>query len=242
MKVHLPKNVLIVDSDRPDTLKLSMLIKRFGYNVFVATNNQNFMRMAKGIMPHLVLLNVRLPSIEGKSCFEWLRSNKGFDKVHAVVMGEEGDRDLLEQSLKKGARAKIVRPISPTKLFRGLEKLMETTARQVPRLRVIFRVAITTKNLKRETFVTSISEKGAFLYTMKPLPKGTRLRLSMYLPSAKPIELDGEVIYNVEYNSEKLYEPGMAVLFVNVPKNVLLGIRKFVEEQLVGDLDPSLQV
>jgi CheY-like chemotaxis protein len=237
---NFPKNILVVDNDRVRNLKLSILIKRFDYNVFVATDSSDFIRMVKGILPQLVLMDLRMPLIEGKTCLEWLRSNKGLDIIDVVAMGEEKDKDLLDESLKEGANAKIVRPISPTRLYRVIEDLMQTTKREVPRLRVIFRATIFTEKVRRETFATAISENGVFIRTMNPLERGTSLRLSLDLPSAKPIELDGEVIYGVQYNSEKFIEPGMGIRFLNIPEKILMGIRKFVEEQLMCDLDPNM--
>jgi CheY-like chemotaxis protein len=237
---NFPKNILVVDNDRVRNLKLSILIKRFDYNVFVAANSQDFMRMVKGILPQLVLMDLRMPLIDGKTCLEWLRSNKGLDIIHVVVMGEVQDMDLLDGSLKKGANAKIVRPISPTRLYQVIEDLMQTTKRKVPRLRVIFRATISTEKERRGTFAISISENGVFIRTMNPLERGISLRLSLDLPSAKPIELDGEVIYGVQYNSEKFIEPGMGIRFVNIPEKIRAGIRKFVEEQLMSDLDPNM--
>jgi PleD family two-component response regulator len=114
----LPKNILVVDDDRIRNLKIATLIKRFGYNVFVATNSPDFMRMVNGILPHLVLLNIHMPRIGDKTCLEWLRSNKGLDMIHVIVMGEKKEGKMLEKSLEKGANAKIIRPITPTVLFR----------------------------------------------------------------------------------------------------------------------------
>ena len=242
MPRSLPKNILVVDNDRVGNLKLATLIKRFDYNVFVATNSADYVRMVNSILPHLVLLNLNMPGVEGKTCLEWLRSNKGLDMIHVVVMGEEKDGEELDKSLEKGANAKIIRPAGPSALFRTVEDLMATTSRKVPRLRVIFKVTVTHGKTMRQTYVTSISENGVFVRTMNPLPNGTKLKLSMALPGAKPLELEGEVIYGVQYSSEKFNEPGMAVLFADLPEEVRLGIRKFVDEQLMGDLDPDLLV
>jgi hypothetical protein len=46
----------------------------------------------------------------------------------------------------------------------------------------------------------------------------------------------------VQFESEKFSEPGMAVLFNDIPELVRLGIRKFIEDQLMGEIDPEMFV
>jgi len=64
----------------------------------------------------------------------------------------------------------------------------------------------------------------------------------MDLPSEKPVELEGTVIYVVEFNRDQFIEPGICIQFSNVDKELQLGLRKFVEEQLTYDLDPNLEL
>jgi len=152
------------------------------------------------------------------------------------------DAKALEDSLKKGATAYIFKPLSPTPLYRLVQKVTEKKPRENVRARIIFKVAVLYQNQRRVSFASMLSEAGVFIRTVKPIPVGTKVSLSMDLPSEKPIELEGVVIYIVEFNKEKFIEPGMCIHFTNIDKNIQLGLRKFVEEQLTHDIDPNLEL
>ena len=238
----LPKNVFVVDNDRERNLKLATLIKRFGYNVFVATESHHFTRIVEGMLPHLVMLNLNMPPVEGKSCLEWIRGKGGLSLIKIISMADKGDTDKIEESLTKGANAGIVRPASPTDIFKVMEDNLEATSRQVPRLNVIFKAKVVAESGKIDSFVTNMSEGGVFIRTMKPFPVNTKVKVSLDLPSAKPVVVDGEVSNQIRYSSEKFNEPGMGIRFVNMIEGMRPALKRFVEEQLAGDLDKDCKV
>lgn len=201
------------------------------------------MRIANGIMPNLILLDLRLPLLEGKTCLEKIRSDNHLDMIKIVTVSDRADLSFLEESIGKGANGYIIRPLAPTELYRTIQKTTGGDVRQFPRLRVIFKATIFKDGTGRTTFATMLSEQGAFIRSINPFPEGTKLKLSLDLPAAKPLHMDGEVIYTVKYNPKDVfYEPGMGIKFLNLSNDLRLGLRKFIEGQLGGDLDPELMV
>ena len=190
----------------------------------------------------MVMLSLRMPPVEGKSCLEWIRSKGGLSLIKVVTMAPKEDKAMIEESLTKGADAGVIRPASPTDIFKIIEDNLESTSRQVPRLSVIFRATLVSAKGKIDSFVTNISEGGVFIRTMKPLPVRTAVKVTLDLPSAKPIVLEGEVANQIEYSAERFHEPGMGIRFVNMPDGVRPALRKFIEERLAGDLSKDMKV
>ena len=64
--------ILLVD-DEPDILEfLSYNLKKEGYSVFTASNGEKALDKAKEIIPHLILLDVMMPKMDGITTCEEL--------------------------------------------------------------------------------------------------------------------------------------------------------------------------
>ncbi|MBI5969882.1 MAG: response regulator [Deltaproteobacteria bacterium] len=216
---------------------MAHLLNRVEYNVFTVTTSYEMFKVTTGITPHLILLDLRMPLVAGMTCLEKLRSNKGLNAIKVVMVSTAADLPSLKETLKKGAQAYIINPIKPTELYTTIHGLIEPHPRKCLRLRVIFKAAVTSGNMMWRLYATVISENGVFIRTVNPLPEGTSVHLSLELPSPKPIELDGTVVYAVKLDKNSLMEPGMGIKFVNAPEKITHGIRKFIENDLMCEFD-----
>ena len=240
---HIPKSVLVVDNDDVRSFNLAILCKRFDFNIFVAKDVMEFTRLVNGVMPHIVILNIRMPLMSDNRTFlEYMKSSVNLQLCKIITVSDEGDRQALEESMQKGAHGYVTVPVSPTKLYSTIEKLGEARARLTPRLRMIFSVSYTDGKTNRKGFATVLSEKGVFIRTTKPFPKDSQLKVHLDLPSARPIILDSKVLYTIEAKAgrHKNYEPGMGIKFTEISPEIQTGLRGFIEGQLKTDLDPNV--
>jgi len=208
----------------------------------VASNPPDLFRIASSIMPNLILLDARMPFFEGKACLEKLRANPMFNYIKIVAVADAADTGILKQATESGANAYLTRPLCVTELYSTIQRLTETNPRRIPRLRVIFKVTVLSGTAGRSAFATMISEKGVFVRTMHPLDKGAEVKLTLDLPSSTPVVLDGTVIYQVKFDRDRFVEPGMAILFKGLKEEVRLGLKKFIEGHLTGDLDQEMVI
>lgn len=234
-----PKNILVADPDRHRCINTAYLLKRLEYNSFIAVNIHDFILITNGILPNLILLDLRMPYIEGQTCIEKIRSDRRLSNIKVIVALERADEKYVD-TLGKDADAYIFRPVSPTELYRDIHKLIEPHPREIPRLRVLFRTVITAGGTTKAYFATAISEKGIFIRTLKALPAGTRVRMTLDLPSPKPVVFDGEVLYELKRGKDDLNEPGMGIKFLDLSDETRSGLRKFIEDQLAGEHAPDV--
>lgn len=237
MKTALPKNILVADLDESRGLHTALVIKRLEYNVFAAANGDDLLRITNRIIPQLILLDIRMSLTGRENCLDMLRSDSLFKMIRVVAVADGNDRKLLEESLKRGANAYLVRHLDPVSLYSTVQTLTETRPRRVPRLRVIFKVLLHTGEERRIKFATMISEQGVFIRTVDPLHAGTATRLTLELPSESPLTLDGEVIYSRACDKDAFLEPGMGIKFVNLTDKLKKEIKNFIEDQLSVDID-----
>lgn len=232
----------MADVDPMRNLHSAILLKRLEYNVFVASTSPDLFRITSSIMPNLILLDVRMPLFEGHACLEKLRANPMFNYIKIVTVSDANDLDMLKKTAEHGASAYLTRPLCVTELYATIQRLTENRPRKIPRLRVIFKVTMVAGKTGRAAFATMISEKGVFVRTMHPLDIDTDVKLTLDLPSSIPLVLEGKVIYQVKYDRDQFVEPGMAILFRGLKEDTRLGLKKFIESHLKGDLEQEMVI
>ena len=73
--------ILLVD-DEPDILEfLSYNLKKEGYNVFTANNGKEAVTVAKKETPHLIILDVMMPDMDGIETCREIREIEGLKDV-----------------------------------------------------------------------------------------------------------------------------------------------------------------
>ncbi|MBI5886868.1 MAG: PilZ domain-containing protein [Deltaproteobacteria bacterium] len=193
-------------------------------------------RVTRGLLPNLVLLDTRMPHYEGGECLVKFRQDKLLDIIKVVMIGDPEEAQILQDALKKGAQGIVHRPVNPTELYTTIHNLIEPNPRQSLRLRLIFKVGISSNSASNEYFATTLSDRGLFIRTNDPLPVGKDVKVHMDLPAARPFNLAGKVVYHTKANRDELQEPGMCILFEDADDKQAKELRRFIENCLTGEI------
>jgi len=182
------RSVLVVDDNQPGVISMGILLKRLDYSVLTALNTFDAIKAIANMHPAVVFMNIRMTGIA--ACLAHISKDARLKATPVVMMGEKPDTKIMEESLKKGAAAYIIKPINPTSIYRVIQKLTEKKPRENVRVRVIFKTAVTYQNFRKISYATMLSENGVFIRALKPIPVGTKVVVSMDLPSEKPVEIE----------------------------------------------------
>lgn len=234
-----PKNILVAFHDRQLCLATAQLVKRLEYNSFIALTSNDMLLLVNGIMPTLILLDARMPFINDQSCIDRLKKDTKFSMIKVVLVAEPADEPSMP-AIGRLADGVIYTPLRPTELYVEINRCIEPHPRQCPRLRVVFRATVVSGAVSHICFATMLSEKGVYLRTVNTLAAGTKVKLSLDLPSTRPLNFEAEVIYEVKQTGVKqagTTGPGMGLKFSNITDEVRAGIRRFIESHLAGEFD-----
>ena len=102
--------VLVVDDDPTVTEVLSRYLEREGIDVRVAATGEEALRLADGVPPDLVVLDLMLPGITGMDVLRRLRATVAVPVVVLSARGTETDRVA---GLDLGADDYVAKPFSP---------------------------------------------------------------------------------------------------------------------------------
>ena len=117
--------ILIVD-DEPDIVEfLSYNLKREGFTVFTAKNGKNAIELATKLLPHLILLDVMMPEMDGIETCEKIRMNKELDKIIIAFLTARGEDYSQVAGFEAGGDDYIAKPIKPRVLISRIKALMK---------------------------------------------------------------------------------------------------------------------
>ncbi|MGA2158181.1 MAG: response regulator transcription factor [Dehalococcoidia bacterium] len=107
------KKILVVDDD-PKTVELVKLyLERDGYSVVVAYDGLSALRVFREEQPHLVILDLMLPGIDGVEICRMLRAESEVPII--MLTARTQDRDKMV-GLDTGADDYVTKPFSPGEL------------------------------------------------------------------------------------------------------------------------------
>ncbi len=115
------ERILIVEDELPMAQAIAYALKREGYQVRIASDGQEGLRLALTEKPDLVILDLMLPKLDGWEVCRTLRAKSKVPILILTARGEEHDKVL---GLELGADDYVVKPFSMRELVARVRALL----------------------------------------------------------------------------------------------------------------------
>lgn len=119
----MPATILIVDDESSILFSLSEAMEDAGYRVITATTGEEAVREVKESSPSVVLLDLKLPDIDGLSVLEQIKSFN--ESIPVIMMSAYADIETAVQATKTGAHTFIEKPIIIEKMKMDVRNTLE---------------------------------------------------------------------------------------------------------------------
>ncbi|MBI3616448.1 MAG: response regulator [Candidatus Omnitrophica bacterium] len=119
-----PQKVLLVDDEQGmiDCLKEGLELQ--GYQVLTAQDGNNALELARKEIPHLILLDLMLPGLDGYHVLKLLKSDERYRGIPILVITARGDAGDLTQAVECGADGCLVKPLQLDVLMDQVHNLL----------------------------------------------------------------------------------------------------------------------
>lgn len=115
---------LIVEDDPSIRFLLDFILAQQGYRVVDAHDGHSGLHaISNGPVADIVILDIKLPGIDGLRLLEHLRSMDRWHSVPVMMLSAEGDERSVASALNAGANDYLVKPFDPTELVARLNRL-----------------------------------------------------------------------------------------------------------------------
>jgi CheY-like chemotaxis protein len=119
--------VLVVDDCRDAADSLGLLVGLWGHAAFVAYSGQGALELAAITRPHVVLLDLALPSMSGFDVASQLRERPELGGMVLIAVTGLSDVATRSRALESSIEHVLVKPVDPV----DLERLLAEIASQV---------------------------------------------------------------------------------------------------------------
>ncbi len=156
--------ILLVD-DEPDILEfVGFNLKREHFKVYTVNNGKEAIKKALEVRPHLILLDVMMPEMDGIETCQELRKIKELENVIIAMLTARGEDYSQIAGFDAGADDYITKPIKPKVLISRIKALLKRTKRNKPKDEkesIILRTG--DLQINTEKFLVNIGDKEFYL-------------------------------------------------------------------------------
>jgi len=142
--------ILMVD-DEADSLEfMSYNIRKEGYQVFLAANGLEALEQADKHLPHLIILDIMMPELDGIQTCKELRSKAAFKDTLIVFLTARSEEFTQVLALDMGADDYLAKPIKPRLMLSKIKSLLRRYGKEEEEKSDV--IAVRDLEIDRDTF------------------------------------------------------------------------------------------
>jgi CheY-like chemotaxis protein len=103
--------VLYVDDEKDLRVVISQMLELLGYEVSSADNGQAGVEKAESWQPDVILMDVRMPVMDGPEAIRVLRSKPGTEHIPVFVVSANTDSKTRDSCARAGATGFFAKPV-----------------------------------------------------------------------------------------------------------------------------------
>lgn len=116
-----PARILVADDDPEIRFLLETTLAADGYEILIAADGVEAIRVATQEHPSLVILDITMPEADGYEVMRALRAHEHTRHIPIIMLTAHRDEELAARSFEQGADDYLTKPLSPA-LLRGRVK------------------------------------------------------------------------------------------------------------------------
>jgi two-component system, cell cycle response regulator DivK len=121
-----PFTVLLVEDTEDNRFMMRRLLEMAGYHVVEAMNGEEAVKLAKSESPHLILMDLSLPVIDGLAATRLIRKLPHCESTPIIAVSAHDTSDFQSEAIEAGCNSYVTKPID----FNDLEELIAKLLQQ----------------------------------------------------------------------------------------------------------------
>jgi DNA-binding response OmpR family regulator len=121
----MSKKILIADDEPSIVAAVEFLLQRNGYEVHVARDGDEALKLVEACSPDLVLLDVMMPLRSGYEVCKRIRERPAWRHIKIIMLSAKGRDAEVTKGLAIGADLYVTKPFSTRDLMDKISTLLE---------------------------------------------------------------------------------------------------------------------
>lgn len=124
------RRILLVEDDPKTRATVVLYLEREGYEVATAADGVEALERARAWEPHLIVLDLMLPRMDGLAVCRALREGAGADRVAIIMVTARSTEEDKLTGLDLGADDYVTKPFSPRELMARVRAVLRRAAEE----------------------------------------------------------------------------------------------------------------
>lgn len=121
----MSKRILIADDEPNIVAAVEFLLWRNGYEVYVARDGDEALKLVETCHPDLVLLDVMMPQKSGYEVCMRMRERDDWRNIKVIMLSAKGRDAEVSKGVAIGADVYVTKPFSTRELMGKIKELLE---------------------------------------------------------------------------------------------------------------------
>ncbi len=121
----MSRKILIADDEPSIVAAVEFLLQRNGYDVCVARDGDEALRLIEASHPDLVLLDVMMPQKSGYEVCARMRERADWRDIKIIMLSARGRDAEVSRGLAAGADVYVIKPFSTRELMAKIKELLD---------------------------------------------------------------------------------------------------------------------
>jgi two-component system cell cycle response regulator DivK len=119
----MPRTILLADDHEDNRLALLTVLEREGYHTLGAANGQQAVDVAREHMPDLILMDLAMPVMDGRTAMLTLRADQRTAGIPIVVLTAMALSVDKERLVAEGFDGLLIKPCLPPQLVSEVRRI-----------------------------------------------------------------------------------------------------------------------
>jgi len=121
--------ILVVEDNAANMKLATLLLVHAGYEVLAAEDAETGLSLARAEHPHLILMDIQLPGMDGLRATELLKEDRATSAIPVVALTAMAMKDDEARSRRAGCDAYIAKPLRRAELYAVIDRLLADAER-----------------------------------------------------------------------------------------------------------------
>lgn len=115
--------VLIVDDSQASRFMLRKILENEDFEIFEAADGEKALELYAYIRPEIVLMDIRMPGIDGLEVTQRLREQD--PNIHILIVTSHSKKDYVVKALQGGAWDFLIKPVQKERLLQTINRVLK---------------------------------------------------------------------------------------------------------------------
>lgn len=118
------KKILIVDDEPGILMSLEFLMKKEGYEIFIARDGREAIEIVKNESPAALILDIMMPEVDGFEVCEFVKRNEKTSHIKVIFLTAKSKDSDIQKGLAAGADLYLTKPFSTKELVKKVKEIL----------------------------------------------------------------------------------------------------------------------